>query len=343
MQFLIIGLAVVAAITLAAALATLPVRSPPRRRLARLADGSRVPIPQASGEGLLAEDGSGWLVKLLKPVSRQGAKKDGKDSASLSYNKQRLVEAGYRRPSAMVIYSGTRHTLAIALPIVFFAMSPAWNLSNFQLIVLLCMAAAVGLVLPSYIIDKKRKARKMDMVLGLPDALDLMVVCVEAGLGINMSLQRISKEFARTHKILSSEFELVTLEVRAGKSTTQALRSLADRTGVDEIHALVAMLVQTERFGTSLADTLRVHAESLRVQRMQRAEEMAGKAPLKMLFPTLLIFAATLMVTVGPGFLQLTVIIPSTARNVADGGLGNFRVFVHSGAAEIGRRKFISV
>jgi tight adherence protein C len=313
MQFLIIGLAIVSAITLAAALTSLPVRSPTRRRLARLADGSRIPVPQASGEGLFAEDSSGWLIKLLKPVSRQGGKdgkdgKDGKESASHGYNRQRLIEAGYRRASAMVIYSGTRHALAITLPIVFFAMSPAWNLSNFQLIVLLCMAAAVGLVLPSYIVDKKRKARKMDMVLGLPDALDLMVVCVEAGLGINMSLQRISKEFARTHKTLSSEFELVTLEVRAGKSTTQALRTLAERTGVDEIHALVAMLVQTERFGTSLADTLRVHAESLRVQRMQRAEELAGKAPLKMLFPTLLIFAATLMVTVGPGFLQLTAV-----------------------------------
>jgi tight adherence protein C len=307
MQFLIIGLAVVSAITLAAALATLPVRSPTRKRLARLADGSKVPIPQASGEGLLAEDASGWLVKLLKPVSRQDSK-EGKESASVNYNRQRLIEAGYRRASAMVIYSGTRHALAIALPVICFAMSPAWNISNFQLIVLLCMASGMGLVLPSYVVDKKRKARKMDMVLGLPDALDLMVVCVEAGLGINMSLQRISKEFARTHKTLSSEFELVTLEVRAGKSTTQALRSLAERTGVDEIHALVAMLVQTERFGTSLADTLRVHAESLRVQRMQRAEEQAGKAPLKMLFPTLLIFAATLMVTVGPGFLQLTAV-----------------------------------
>jgi tight adherence protein C len=303
MHFLVIALAVVAAVTLAAGLATLPARSPTRRRLARLADGSRVEIPQMSGEGLIAEDRGGWLLKLLKPVSRSG-----EDTRSHTYNRQRLIEAGYRRPSALVLYSGLRHTLAILLPLIFFAMSPAWDVTHFQLIVLLCMAAAVGLVGPSYVLDRKRSARKMDMVLGLPDALDLMVVCVEAGLGINMSLQRISKEFARTHTTLAAEFELVTLEVRAGKSTTQALRSLAERTGVDEIHALVAMLVQTERFGTSLADTLRVHAESLRVQRMQRAEEMAGKAPLKMLFPTLLIFAATLMVTIGPGFMQLTAV-----------------------------------
>jgi tight adherence protein C len=307
MNFLVIGLAVVAAVTLAAGMAALPARNSTRRRLARLADGSRVAIPQMSGEGLLAEDRGGWLLKLLKPVSRS-SDKQREESDSHTYNRQRLIEAGYRRPSAMVIYTGLRHTLAVMLPLIFFAMSPAWNLTHFQLIVLLCMAAAVGLVGPSYVLDRKRAARKMEMVLGLPDALDLMVVCVEAGLGVNMSLKRIAKEFARTHVTLAAEFELVTLEVRAGKSTTQALRSLAERTGVDEIHALVAMLVQTERFGTSLADTLRVHAESLRVQRMQRAEEMAGKAPLKMLFPTLLIFAATLMVTIGPGFMQLTAV-----------------------------------
>ena len=138
-----------------------------------------------------------------------------------------------------------------------------------------------------------------------PDALDLMVVCVEAGLGINMSLKRISREFARSQPILAAEFELVTLEIMAGKRTTDALRSLADRTGVDEVGSLVAMLVQTERFGTSLADTLRVHADGMRAQRMLRAEEQAGKAPLKMLFPTLIIFIATMIVTIGPGLLQM--------------------------------------
>jgi len=163
----------------------------------------------------------------------------------------------------------------------------------------------VGLVGPSYILDRKRAKRQLKMILGLPDALDLMVVCVEAGLGINASLTRIAREFVRSNPTLSAEFQLVTLETRAGKSSTEALRALALRTGVSEIGSLVAMLVQTERFGTNLADTLRVHADGLRVQRMQRAEEQAGKAPLKMMFPTLLIFAATLLVTLGPGLLRL--------------------------------------
>ena len=143
------------------------------------------------------------------------------------------------------------------------------------------------------------------MILGLPDGLDMMVVCVEAGLGINASLVRIADEFVLSNPIMSAEFELVTLEIRTGKSNTEALRALADRTGVSEVSSLVAMLVQTERFGTSLADTLRVQADALRVQRLQRAEELAAIAPLKMLFPTVIIFVATLIVTIGPGMLQL--------------------------------------
>jgi tight adherence protein C len=160
-------------------------------------------------------------------------------------------------------------------------------------------------VAPSYWLDRARSKRQMSIILGLPDALDLMVVCVEAGLGINASLARVAREFHRSNPILSAEFELVTLEIRAGKSSTDALRALSERTGVSEVASLVAMLVQTERFGTSVADTLRVHADSLRVQRLLRAEEQAGKAPLKMMFPTLIIFIATLIVTIGPGLMQM--------------------------------------
>jgi tight adherence protein C len=180
-----------------------------------------------------------------------------------------------------------------------------WNLDELQLFTLLALAVVTGLIGPSYFLDRRRSERQRKVILALPDALDLMVVCVEAGLGINASLNRIAKEFVSSNPILSAEFELVVLETRAGRSTTEALRSLAYRSGVSEVASLVAMLVQTERFGTNLGDTLRVHADSLRVQRMQRAEEMAGKAPIKMMFPTLLIFAATLLVTLGPGMLAL--------------------------------------
>jgi tight adherence protein C len=222
----------------------------------------------------------------------------------------RLVQAGYRRESAVTIFMGSRIALALLLPGLL-ALTPfVWALTELQLAVLLCIAAGIGVIGPGYWVDKRRKSRQEMMILGLPDGLDMMVVCVEAGLGINASLARIADEFVRTNPIMSAEFELVTLEIRAGKSSTEALRALADRTGVSEVSSLevsslVAMLVQTERFGTSLADTLRVQADALRVQRLQRAEELAAIAPLKMLFPTVIIFVATLLVTIGPGMLQL--------------------------------------
>jgi tight adherence protein C len=179
------------------------------------------------------------------------------------------------------------------------------GVDELQFMALLAVSVVVGFFGPSYWVDRKRVARQDEIIRGLPDALDLMVVCVEAGLGSNASLDRIAREFKRTNPILSAEFALVTLEIRAGKSGTEALRGLALRSGVAEVASLVAMLAQTERFGTNLADTLRVHADCLRVQRMQRAEEQAGKAPLKMMFPTLIIFAATLLVTLGPGMMKL--------------------------------------
>jgi len=266
-----------------------------KRRLARLADGSAAPIPAVEGEGRDLK----WLVKLLGPLAARN------DSASSSRVRRRLIEAGYRSDSAFVLYMGCRIVLAVLLPFLMLLASPAWDVSELKLVVMLCCAAGVGLVAPSHWLDRTRKKRQMEIILGLPDALDMMVVCVEAGLGINASLARVAREFQRSSPILATEFELVTLEIRAGKSGTDALRSLAERTGVSEVASLVAMLVQTERFGTSVADTLRVHADSLRVQRLLRAEEQAGKAPLKMMFPTLIIFIATLIVTIGPGLIKM--------------------------------------
>jgi len=270
-----------------------------KRRLAKLADGSTAAIPSLDRpEG--ASDQPNWLAKLLAPFAARST-----SGESASRVRRRMIEAGYRRDSAVGLYMASRLVLALLLPFLLLLSSPAWDLSELKLIVLLCCSAGVGLVAPSFWLDRARSKRQMSIILGLPDALDLMVVCVEAGLGINASLARVAREFHRTNPILSTEFELVTLEIRAGKSSTDALRSLAERTGVSEVASLVAMLVQTERFGTSVADTLRVHADSLRVQRLLRAEEQAGKAPLKMMFPTLIIFIATLIVTIGPGLMQM--------------------------------------
>lgn len=280
---------------------TLPTRRRVKARLARLADGSSVPVGDAP-DGLLGNDGQGWLQRFLAPFSPPAAQRTAPSLRSL---RQRLIEAGYRREKHVATFMGSRIALALVLPVLVLVPSPVWRLGELQVAVLLCTAAAIGFVGPSYYIDRIRARRHDSILRGLPDALDLMVVCVEAGLGINASLARVAREFVRNNPVLSAEFELATLEIRAGKSSTDALRSLADRTNVSEVGSLVAMLVQTERFGTSLADALRVQADAMRVQRMQRAEEQAAKAPVKMLFPTLIIFIATLVVTLGPGLLQL--------------------------------------
>jgi len=218
----------------------------------------------------------------------------------------RLVHAGYRGDSAVLTYLGSRVALALVLPLLLLMAPFSWSFSQLELAAAISCAAGAGLILPSYWLDKKIKARQAALMLALPDALDLMVVCVEAGLGINASLKRIARDFRGTHPLLAAEFELANFETRAGKSTTDALRGLAERTGVSDISTLVAMLLQTERFGTGLADTLRVHADSMRVRRLQRAEELANKAPLRMLFPTVLIFAAMLLIVVGPAMLAFT-------------------------------------
>jgi tight adherence protein C len=298
--FVVLVFCAVAALALAAT-GSLSGQRGVKRRLARLADGSAVPVSISDpASERFGGDRTHWALKLLAPFAAHATK-----GASASRARRRLIEAGYRRESALTIYVTARLLLALLLPFLALIASPAWNVSELKLVVILCGTAGAGLVLPSYWLDRARNARQMSIILGLPDALDLMVVCVEAGLGINASLARVAREFGRSNPVLSAEFELVTLEIRAGKSSTDALRSLAERTGVSEVASLVAMLVQTERFGTSVADTLRVHAESLRVQRLLRAEEQAAKAPLKMMFPTLIIFIATLVVTIGPGLLKM--------------------------------------
>jgi tight adherence protein C len=289
---LFVGLVFASVFTLLFASLSMTGRGTVKKRLARLSDGSRAVVAESDGQGLLPSQHEGFWAKLLAPLARKAGQKDESEKASVGRVRRRLVEAGFRTGSALSIYMGSRIALAFALPVVTLLLSPTWELNQFKLVVLLCGSAGVGLVAPSFWLDRMRGKRQQQIVIGLPDALDLMVVCVEAGLGVSASLARVAKEFLLTNPVLSAEFELVTLEARAGKSSTEALRSLAERTGVSEVNSLVAMLVQTERFGTSVADTLRVFADSMRVQRMLRAEEQAGKAPIKMLFPTLIIFFA---------------------------------------------------
>jgi tight adherence protein C len=161
-------------------------------------------------------------------------------------------------------------------------------------------------LLPKLVLFRMIKRRQSRIRLSLPDALDLLVICVEAGLGLDQALKRVSDEIAFAHDDLSEELQLVTLEAKAGRTRPDALRNLAMRTGVDDVRALVAVLVQTDRFGTSIAQALRVHSDSLRTERRQRAEEAAAKTTIKMV-PVLVLclFPAMFIVSVGPAAIQV--------------------------------------
>ncbi len=170
--------------------------------------------------------------------------------------------------------------------------------------------AALGYVLPSFVLARMAKKRQHRIRLSLPDALDLLVVSVEAGLGLDQALQRVGEELAFAHKDLSDELRLVNLEMRAGNARTDALRHLAERTGVDDLSSLTAMLIQTDKFGTSVAQSLRVHSDTLRTKRRQRAEEAAAKTGVKMVFPLVFcIFPAVWVVTIGPAAIKFVQVL----------------------------------
>jgi tight adherence protein C len=271
------------------------------RRLARLgaseAEGPR--------ESLLVE-GEGNAV--LRAIGRLG--EGSAASGQAGPLRQRLVQAGYRQAAAPALFYGLRIVLALALPSLIMSLPFAWKMDHLFLVLILCVAAGFGFVLPSLFVDARRSRRQGELRRTLPDALDLMVVCVEAGYGINQGLARVADEFAARSPVLSAEFNLVTAETRTGKSLTEALRGLSDRTGVDDVSSLVALLVQTERFGTSVAHSLRVHADAMRIRRMQRAEERAQKAPLKLIFPATLIFAALMMIFMAPSVYRFSQAFP---------------------------------
>jgi tight adherence protein C len=220
---------------------------------------------------------------------------------------QRLVTAGYRNHEAIAVFFGIR--LACALAVFFLLATPIIMKPNLGMALVGC---ALGYLLPSMALGRIAKRRQHRIRLGLPDALDLLVVSVEAGLGLDQAIQRVGAELDFAHPELSEELRLINLELRAGKARADALHNLAERTGVDDIVSLVAMLVQTDKFGTSVAQSLRVHSETVRTKRRQRAEEAAAKTGVKMVFPLVFcIFPAIWVVTIGPAIIKfIEVIVP---------------------------------
>lgn len=255
------------------------------------------------------------LVTLLEGV---GQVTKPTDEAEFSQLRHALVTAGIRSPLAPIVFSGTRFLGVILLPVGFFLFRPP-SLTGLPTAVTLLMIVAVallGLYLPNLWLRMSIERRKERIQQGLPDALDLMVVCVEAGLGLDAAINRVGEEIRIAHKELSDEIRLLSLELRTGLTRQQALRNLGQRIDQEEAKSLVALLIQTDRFGTSVGQALRVHSDSMRTRRHLRAEEKAAKLPVKLLFPLMVfIFPTIFIVILGPAVINVTrVLLPALAK-----------------------------
>jgi len=241
---------------------------------------------------------------LLKVIAQIGGFMPAADGTNAM--RTGLVRAGYRRQDAPLIFLGSKVICAVVVPIATVAVGYAMARPMANTVGLSLFLGFLGFYLPTLFIAIRQRQRHDEILASLPDALDLMVVCVEAGLGMAAALQRVGVEIRLASRALSDELALVNQEMQTGVSRTDALRNLAERTGVEDIYALVAMLIQTDRLGTSVAQSLRAHADSMRTRRRQRAEQLARKASIKLAFPLVfLIFPALLLVILGPAGIQL--------------------------------------
>jgi tight adherence protein C len=305
-QIGLLALLFVVVCALALLLLRLALPNPVQQRLNAIADRT---------SSAANDDGSPWLshiVKLSGPLARLSVPEEGWENSPL---RMRFMHAGLRQAHAPALYFSAKTALAIVLPLLLFiALSGARsNYGTNALLFWLLITASCGYYLPNVVLQRIITLRQREIFESFPDALDLMTVCVEAGLAMDAALIRVADEIGLKSDVLAEELTLVTLELRAGNSKEKALRNLALRTGVDDVDALVAMLIQTERFGTSIADSLRVQSEQLRTKRRQRAEEQAGKIALKLLFPLIFfIFPALMVVLMGPAMIQVyRVLLPA--------------------------------
>jgi tight adherence protein C len=226
----------------------------------------------------------------------------------LSYDRERLLQAGYHDKNSLARYYGIKIVLMLGLPLLIFFGSTIFlpTISSNNLLILTIAGVMAGLIGPSFYLDSKLETRQRTIRNSFPDIVDQLVVCTEAGLGLDAGLQRVSKDAALSNEIMAYEMGLVNAELRAGVSREQALKNLVTRTGVEEIRGLASALSQSMRFGTSIGNTLRVFAEDLRDKRMQRAEEEAAKLAVKMLFPlAFCFFPGIFIVILGPASISI--------------------------------------
>jgi tight adherence protein C len=255
------------------------------------------------------ETGSSLKDFFLKlSVRASGLAKPKANGAGESHLRKLFQNAGIRHPAASGVFWGAKVLCAAALPTaaLFVQILSQQSLLHFQMLLVLGTSALIGFYLPDLYVKLVIRWRKQQIIQGFPDALDLLVVCVEAGMGLDAAISRVADEIRMTSRVISEEFRILNLELRAGKSRVDALRNLGIRTDVEEVRSFATLLIQTDRFGTSVAQALRVHSDSMRTQRYQKAEELGAKLPVKLMFPLIFfIFPAIFVVIVGPAAIQI--------------------------------------
>lgn len=259
------------------------------------------------------EPGTAWE----RTAERIGRAVAGSPDAAPSKYRQRLLWAGHYEPRAVLLFIGAKVGLGILGGAGYFLYSTlVLRVVPARLLAISLIIAVVGFFLPDFWLYNRIKVRKREIVHTLPDVLDLLMVCVEAGMGFDAAVARVAEQPEGRHSPLHQEMHRMHLEVRAGRPRAEALRALGTRTGVDEIKAMVTAFVQTEKLGTPLGKTLRIHADSARVQRRHRAEERAHLAPLKMLFPTVFfLMPSFFLVTLAPSLLGLLRLLKALSGN----------------------------
>ncbi len=263
----------------------------------RLQPGGEGTEGSRAGHSLRYNDGESRTARLLRPLYQYVVPTSDE---RLSRIRATLMQAGYMGPAAIRIYYSFRISLAIGLPLVFSLFTPLLSRQMpLEKIVLLAFGLALlGLYAPTIWVSQRRRKRQVAASDGFPDTLDMLLVCVEAGLSLDGALNRVGEEIEKAHPVLAEQFLLVALELRAGKSREEALRNLAHRIGIDDVRSFVTLLVQSENLGTSIALALRVHAEEMRRKRLSRAEEKANKLPVKLSVPLVMCILPALMLTV---------------------------------------------
>jgi len=282
-------------------------RNTTSRRLGKLLQKD-APATPSKKTRLLEEKDHGVIEKITTPLHRvlSPSNAGGQQKARI-----RLMQGGFRTQKSYRIYFALKLVLACLLPVLFVFRGMFYTLTP-QILLICLMLAIVGYFIPEIVLSLIIQKRQQGILRALPDALDLMVICVESGLGLDMTFKRVGDELSSLNKDLSDEFYMVNREIRAGRPRSESLKNMSVRTGVAEVSNLVTMMVQTSRFGTSMATALRVHADDMRIKRRQIAEEKAAKMAVKLTIPLILfIFPAILVVLLGPAGLKIAnVLVP---------------------------------